>query len=264
MSKSLWFRLRALFRRRVVEREMAAEMQFHLEMETQKNERLGLSRAQARRRTMVAFGGVDRHQESMRDGRGVRLLEDLVRDRRYAARALRHNPGFTLAAVVTLGLAIGTNAAVFSVADGLLTRPFPVRAPDRLVALWNTSATDGLANQLAYDDYVDWRDRSGIFTALAAQTNAPLSLSERGGAEVVWSEIVSSNYFATLGLSPHLGRFFAADLTARPGAAPYAVIGYDLWQRQFAGDRTIVGRVVRVNRQPVEVIGVAPRCARIE
>src|SRR5262245_49303481 len=199
MSKSLWFRLRALLQRPAMEREMAAEMQFHLEMETQKNELLGLTRAEARRRAILAFGGVERHQESMRDGRGVRLLEDLARDLRYAVRALRHHPGFTLAAVVTLGLAIGTNAAVFSVVDGLLTRPFPVPAPDRLVALWNTSPTDGLANALAYDDYVDWRERSGIFASLAAQTNAPLSLAERSGAEVVWSELVSNNYFATLG-----------------------------------------------------------------
>ena len=141
---------------------MDDEMSFHSEMETQKNERLGMSRAAARRQAMLAFGGVERHQESMRDGRGVRLLEDLVRDLRYAARALWHNPGFTLAAVLTLALAIGTNAAVFSVVNGLIIRPFPVAAPDRLVALWNTNPADGGANQLGYNDYVDWRERSGI------------------------------------------------------------------------------------------------------
>jgi predicted permease len=189
----------------------------------------------------------------------VRLLEDLVRDLRFAVRALRFNPGFTVAAVVTLALAIGTNASVFSVVNGLIIRPFPVHAPDRLVALWNVNPNDGGANGLAYDDYVDWRDRSGIFGSLAAQMNAPLSLAERAGTEVVWSEIVSSNYFATLGLAPHLGRFFQADEATRPGAAPYAVLGYDLWQRQFAGDASIVGRDVRINRIPVEVIGVAPR-----
>src|SRR5262245_44925899 len=118
--KSLVLRVRALFERGAVEREMDEELRFHVEMEAERNVRLGMGPAEARRSALVAFGGIERHRESMRDGRGVHLLEDAARDLRYAGRALAKNPGFTLTAVLTLALAIGVNSALFSAINAIV------------------------------------------------------------------------------------------------------------------------------------------------
>jgi predicted permease len=257
--QSIGLRLRALLGRGTVEREMDTEMQFHLEMETQKHVRAGMAPAAARRRALLSFGGVERHRESVRDGRGTRWIEDFIRDLRYAARTLVRNPGFALASIITLGLAIGINGAVFTVVNGLILRPFQVPQPERLVSLFTNDPTNGGANEVGYDDFLDWRDRSGLFSGLAAQSTAPLSFSTGTGSEVVWSELVSGNYFSVLGLRPLLGRFFVAGEEARQSAAPYVVLSYDLWHQHFRGDSSVIGRIVRVNRAPAEIIGVAPR-----
>lgn len=258
--KGLRTRLR-LLRRRRAETDLSDEFRFHLEMETDKNVRAGMSPSAARRRAEAAFGGVDRHQEAMRDERGVRVLEDCIRDVRVALRTFARSPGFAVAAVLTLALAIGANAVVFTMVNGLLFRPFPVPDPDRLVALWETDPGDGGPRQLAWDDYVDWRDRSGIFARAAAQATAPLALSSaKNGdraAEMVWSEVVTDDFFSVLGLTPVIGRFFLRG-EAGPGGSPYIVIGEALWRERFQADPTVVGRAVQVNGQPFEVIGVAP------
>src|SRR5262249_951236 len=153
------------------------ELRFHVEMEAERNERLGMSPAEARRSAIVAFGGMERHSESLRDGRGVRLLEDLARDVRYAGRAFIKNPGFALTAVLTLALAIGINTVLFSAINAIVFRPFPVRSPDGLAALWGFDPKNGGAQELGYEDYIEWRDRSKVFTSLAAQATGPLSLT---------------------------------------------------------------------------------------
>jgi predicted permease len=251
-------RVRALLGRGAVEKEMTEEMRFHLEMETRRYVQDGMTPEAARRAALLSFGGIERHQEAMRDGRGVRWLEDFGRDLRYAARTLLRNPGFALASIITLALAIGMNSAVFTTVNGLILRPFSVAAPDRLVSLFNNDPAQGGAVEVGYDDYLDWRDRSGIFGGLAVQSTAPVSLSTGNRSEVVWSELVSGDYFAVLGLRPALGRFFVAGEEARR-AAPYLVLSHDFWQREFRGDSSVIGRIVRVNRSPVEIIGVAPR-----
>jgi predicted permease len=256
-APTLLARVRGFFRRAALDREMNEEMRFHLEMEAEKNVREGMSPEAARRKAIAVFGGVDRHQERMRDKRGGRWLEDAARDVRYAARTLVRNPGFAAAAVLTLALAIGLNGTVFSLINGMLLRPFPVPQPDRLVAVWGVDARDRGAVNLAYEDYIEWRDRSGLFTALAAQMPAPLTISADGSAEIVWSELVSGNYFATLGLRPRLGRFFVSGEEARAGGAAYVVLSHELWRRRFQEDARIIGRKIQVNNQPMEVIGVA-------
>jgi hypothetical protein len=251
-------RFRAFLNRRTGEHEMDDEMRFHLEMEAEKNLRSGMSAAEARRAAVLAFGGVDRHQETMRDRRGGRWLEDLGRDLRFAVRTLVRNPGFAIAAMLTLALAIGINSMVFTMVNGILLRPFQVPRPDELVSLWGVDERDHGAIQVGYEDYVDWRDRSGLFSSLAAQMNAPLSMTN-GAAEILWSELVTGNYFTVLGLKPELGRFFVAGEEARAGASPYVVLSYDLWQRRFQGDPQVVGRKITIQQRPLEVIGVAPK-----
>src|SRR6185312_3382024 len=120
------YRVRALLRRDDVERELRAELEFHLEQEAAKHVRAGLSPAEATYRARLAFGGVEVAKEGSRDARGTRTLERLAQDARFAVRALRKTPAFTLAVVLTLGLGIGANTAVFTVLDALLLRPLPV------------------------------------------------------------------------------------------------------------------------------------------
>ena len=128
-------RVRGMFRKRELEQELDDEVEFHLEMQTAENVRLGMSPEEARRRAVLLFGGVQGHKEAIRDARFPRVLEDFWDDARYGARTLRRNPGFAAAAVLTLALGIGVATAVFGVADQLFFRPLPLREPERLVSL---------------------------------------------------------------------------------------------------------------------------------
>jgi predicted permease len=260
--KGLLSRARSLVGARSAESRMEEEFRFHLEMEAQRLvEREGLSRGEAHRRARATFGGLDTHREEMRDGRGARWLDDTIADVRYALRAMRRSPGFAIAVGLTLGVGIGVNGIIFTSVDALLFRAIPAREPSRLVALFNVDAKSKQPFSMAYEDYVDFRDRSGVFDGLAAMTDMPLNLvvpGSAGGGDMVWGQLVSENYFSVLDMRPAAGRFFTpAD--APQGANPFAVLSYDCWRTRFAGDSTIVGRTVRINGTGFQVLGVAPR-----
>ena len=186
------------------------------------------------------------------------MIEWLRRDLRYGVRQLLRSPGFAVAAVLTLALGVGANTIMFSMVNGLLLRPLPVASPDRVVALYATDLRKGNAGNLSYPEYVDYRDRSGVFAGLVAQQGVPVSLSTAEGAEMVWSEIVTENYFSTLGLRPAVGRTFLPADAAGPGADPLAVLSHRLWRYRFGGDVSVIGRVIRLNGHPFTVVGVAP------
>ena len=256
--RGLAAKLRAMLGRRAAEARMEDEFRFHLEMETEKQRRAGLPPDEARRRALLAFGGAERWREDMRDGRGARWAEDLAADVRYAARTLRRSPGFALAAALTVALGVGLNGIVFGFVNGLLIRPVPATHPEQLVALFNTDRRGDGAHSLGYEDYLDFRDRSGAFAGLAAQTGIPLSLHAGEVADVVWGEMVTENFFAVLAMRPALGRFFTPE-DAAPGSNPLAVLSHDSWRRRFGGDPTVVGREVRINGHRFTIAGVAPK-----
>jgi predicted permease len=253
-------RLRGLLRRKAADRDVDDEMGFHLAMETEKNVQLGRTPSEARRRALLVFGGTERFKEAHRDARRLNRLEDLVRDLRFGLRAFVRAPLFAVTAMLTLAVAIGTCAIVFSMVNGMILRPFPVHDPERLVALWATDQAEGTM-AIGWDDYVSWRSESGVFSDLAAVQMAPLSIGGAGSddapADLLWSELVTPNYFSVLGLRPAAGRFFTASETA-VGSEPRVVISHAHWQARFGGARDVIGQSVLVNGEPATLIGVAP------
>jgi putative ABC transport system permease protein len=245
--------VRALLRKRDVEREMADEMRFHVEMEAEELRRAGMAPAEARRRALVAFGGVERFKEEARSGRALRWLEDLGADLRFAARSLRRSPAFTAVAVLALGLGIGVNAVAFGYVDAAAFRALPVDRPNELLAVYPV-AKDGDLLNASYPLYEDLRRGATAFNGVAAFVEGPVSLDAGADAEVVWAHHVSPNYFGLLGVRAALGRTLATG----DDRAPVVVLGHALWATRFGADPAVVGRTVRLNGSPFTVVGVMP------
>jgi putative ABC transport system permease protein len=186
-------------------------------------------------------------------------MRDLLNDLRIALRALRNNPSFTIAAVVTLGLAIAANTTVFTWIDGVLLHPIPgARNASELVALEEISST-GTSSPCAQPDFRDFQSGTKLLAGAFATHFTPFTIGERDQAERVFGQVVTANFFSVLGVKPLAGRFFLPqeDRDER-GAFPYAVISQRLWNRRFHKDPGAVGKVVRMNGHPLTVIGVAP------
>ncbi|HEY7237427.1 MAG TPA: ABC transporter permease [Gemmatimonadaceae bacterium] len=263
LLKGLTARARSLLASGASEARMEEEFRFHLMMETERLVAAGVEPVEARRRALVAFGGLDQHREAMRDGRGARLLADFLGDVRYALRAMRRSPGFALAVAITLGVGIGVNGIVFGFVDSLLFRPIPAHNANELVGVFTLDTKSGNAGLLAYRDYLDFRDQSGAFAGLAGAAGIPLNLvagnspGAPAAADMVWGEMVTENFFSVLGMRATIGRLFSAS-DAPQGANPFAVLSYESWKLRFHGDSSVVGHVVRLNGAEFTITGVAP------
>jgi predicted permease len=176
-------------------------------------------------------------------------------DLRYALRQLRKSPGFTIAAVLTLAMAIGANSVVFGVLNGLVLRPLNVPQAQSLYAIERASDKDMAQS---YPDYLDLRDRNRSFEDLAAFSVPQAALDTGENPSIVWGMEASGNYFDALHIQPYLGRFFHASDEHGPNSAPYIVLSYAYWHSHFHDDRGVVGRVVQVNKHPFTILGVAP------
>jgi hypothetical protein len=199
----IYLKLRGALLRGRVEREMDEELSFHVDRETEKHVRAGLSAQDARRRALIAFGGVDASREAMRDGRGARWLEDLVTDIRYALRWLLRSPGFATVAVLTLALGIGATTAIFAVLNAVMLEPLPYPDSDRLALIYGQNQERSIRGaNISMPDYLNWKqelksfERMGIF-----QWNSS-TISGGGEAERVAGADVSSDLFPTLGVAP--------------------------------------------------------------
>ena len=255
-------RLRQVLRRADAERRMDEEIAFHLEMETERHLRLGVGPAEARRRAVLAFGGVERHKEALRDGRRIPLLEELWRDVRLAARALARTPAFAAVAVLTLALGVGANAAVFGLVSATMLRPLPFPEPERLVTLYQRYDAPGREPRPSRWSYPEFAALASTLTAvshLAAYFADDVNLSTGVGEPMrVRAEMVTASYLPALGVRPSLGRGFLAHEDSAPGVHPVAVIGAGLWARAFGADSQVVGRRVLLNGVPLVVVGVMP------
>jgi predicted permease len=253
---SLRFRIPAIFHRDRVRAEMEEELRSHIEHRADDLERSGLTRAEAERRARIEFGGREKYKEEIHYALGSNLIETFLQDLRFSLRQLRKSPGFTCTAVLTLALAIGANAIVFGLLDGLVLRPLNVPQGENL---YGTQFGDNPTWQ-SYPNYLDLRDRNHSFEDLAAfNFNLGVGLDTGNDPTVANAFATTGNYFDVLRIHPYLGRFFHPSDEHGPNSAPYIVLTYAYWHTRFQDDRGVVGRVVQLDKHPYTIIGVAPQ-----
>ena len=263
-------RLRALFARSSVEQELDDELSFHIGREAEKYERQGMRHEAALRRARLEFGGVEQTKEASRDVRGIRRLESIARDLRFAVRSLKGRPAFTLTVIATLVLGIGANTAIFTLVDALVLRPLPgVSHSEQLVIVSDPAAVndnnvgDPVTDFVSFLLYRDVRGRNTVFTDMYANgwsgpIDVKIGASTDQAAEQPRARFVSGNFFSVLGVSAYAGRTFTPAEDETPGQDPVAVITYDYWQRRFSGAAAAIGSIMRVNDVAVTIVGVTP------
>src|ERR1039458_4894609 len=252
-----WFRSVAakFFRPSATAVDLSEELRSHIQLRVDDLLRSGLTRAEAERRARIEFGAWEKVRAESHEARGGNFLETSAQDLRFSVRVLLKSPGFVVAAVLTLALAIGANSVVFSTLNGLVLRPLHV--PDART-LYSLQRGDNTYIVQSYPDYLDLRDRNQSFTALAAYTIGQASFDAGENPSASWLYEVSGNYFDALGIQPYLGRFIHGSDEHGPNSAPYIVLGYGFWHSRFHDDTGVIGRVVRLNKHPFTIVGVAP------
>jgi predicted permease len=246
-----------------MEREMDAEMRFHVDARASDLEAQGIPRDEAAQRARQEFGSVAQWKDAGRDARGLSLVDGLNADLRYALRAMRRSPAFTLAAIVSLTLGIGANTAIFGLVDELLLKPLAVRHPNDLVHI-TTGGERGDANSGSsnYPWFTEVAARTDLFSDTMLVRHDVYKVGIAGKVEPIAGQFVTANYYSLLGVTPLLGRTFVHDDQPDRGAAPVAVISYDLWQRRFAGASRVIGESITVDQKPYTIIGVTPPAFR--
>jgi len=271
--RDLLYRLRAVVRHTQMERELEDELRFCVERETEKMERAGFSREEARRRVNLDFGGAEQLKERCRDARGTALIESLVRDLRYAVRILCGVPGFTAVVVLSLALGIGATTSIFTVVNAVLLRTLPVSDPQQLVvAYWKADGQVGMTTQNSVNRQDpasgQWLNSTFTLTALRhfrAATSGVLDVfgfypgtAGVSDGATTWSAhctFVTGNFFRAIRAGAALGRPLTEEDDRN--AATAAVVTYDFWQHELRGDASILGKVLRVDGVPVTVVGVS-------
>jgi predicted permease len=239
------------------ERELADEIESHVQMHVEDNIRSGMAPDQARRGAILKLGGVEPTKEAWRDRSTIPVLEHLVQDSRYAFRQLRQHVGFTATAILTLALGTGASVAIFAFVDAALLKPLPYRDPSRLVGVFETVALFPQSN-LSYPDYLDWKKLNQVMRSLDVFGQTGFSLSTETGARPATGVRVSAGFFRTLGIAPLLGRDFhdGEDLLEAPRTV---MLSYGAWQARYGGSADIVGKTIILSGNPTVVIGVLSR-----
>jgi putative ABC transport system permease protein len=254
--RSWW---RGIFQRSLVQNEMEAELQFHVEARAEELAQSGVPRAEALRRARLEFGGMEGKKEECLEARGASFLGNLIQDFRYGARTMRRAPGFTAMAVLALALGIGANTAIFSVVSAVLLRPLPYDRPNQLVQLWHVppqATFPGVAEfPVSPANFLDWRSQAQSFEGMAAYGRGGYTLTGSGEPETFRMIAVTEGLFSILHARPLLGRGFASGEN-EPGHEHEVVLSYGVWRRRFGGDSNILGKNITLNQQTFTVIGV--------
>jgi predicted permease len=254
--RSWILRLAGIFPNQQREQELTEELNSHLEMHIEDNLRAGMTPEKARRDAILKLGGVETTKQAYRERDTIPLLENLLRDLRFAFRQLGKNPGFTWTAILMLALGIGASVAIFAFVDAALIKPLPYRSPSQLVDVTESVALFGRAN-LSYPDYLDWKRLNKVFSSMDIHTRTGYLLNTQTGIEPIRGLRVSDGFFRTLGVTPVLGRDFYAgeDL---PQAPRTVILSYSTWQRRFGGRKNVIGETVTLSGVPNTIIGVLP------
>jgi putative ABC transport system permease protein len=245
-----------LFRRARTEKQLDAELRFHLDRQITDYVATGMTPEEAQRRARLEFGGLDQVKEECRDVGAARFIETLIQDIRYGLRQLRRNLGFTAVAIITLTLGIAATTAVFSVINGVLLKPLPYPNPSRVMILYGSTRRFAVSS-VSYPNFLDWQRMNRSFTDLASCRWERFNLSVPSGAEVVSAVMVSAGFFKVLGVPPMLGRGFSG-WDNHLGAAPTVILSYNFWQKHFGGTSSIIGKSITMGSRSYSIIGVLP------
>jgi putative ABC transport system permease protein len=252
-----WRRIRSIGRRQALESGLDEEMRFHIDEQTEKLRRAGMTPEEARRQALLKFGGLDRAKESTRDEFRSALLEDSVRDLRHGFRALRRSPGFAAVALVTLALGIGATSAIFSVVRTVMLEPLPYHEPDRVVAVWETNRGGTSRNVIAPANFVAWRERARTLEHLGMVGPVGVTMIINGQPGQIAGLSVSADVFRALGVQPALGRAYTAEEDLG-GNTAVIVLSHEFWQRRLGGRQDVLDLTFPTDDGPRTVIGVMP------
>ena len=252
-----WFvRLMGFFRRKRSERDLAVEMESHLQMHIEDNLRAGMSAAEAKREALMKLGGIEQTKEIYRDRRGLPLLETFFQDLRFSFRMLRKNPGFTVVVLLTLALGIGATTAIFSVVYGVLLRPLPYTDSSRIMAVFEVNSKGGWSH-LADPNFDDFRDQNRSFQAIAKYNYYVLSVSGTSQPSRTTVASVSPDFLKVFGIQPILGRDFSAG-DAKKGAARTTLVSYGYWKQYLGSSQDLSQSHLKIDGAVFSVIGVLP------
>ncbi len=250
---------RRLFRGNRMDQELAAELRFHFELQVAEKVRSGISEDEARRSSRLEFGGLPQIKEDCRDARGTTFVEHIGQDVRYALRMFGRTPGFTVVVAVTLALGIGANTAVFSLINAVLLRMLPVKDPQQLVSFSKIQPLNGRNDYFSLPDFESFQRPTNAFSGIFAFANlGGVNVEMNGHSKIANGQVVSGNYFSTLGVSAVLGRTIEPSDDQRTAATAVAVISYKYWRERLAGNAAVVGTKIVVNDYPFTIIGVTP------
>jgi len=250
-------RLGGLFHRKRRDRELAAELESHLQLHIEDNLRAGMGAAEARREAFMKLGGVEQTKENYRDHRGLPFLETLLQDFRFAARMLLKNLGFTAVAVLTLAIGIGANTAIFSIVNGVLLQPLPYPRPEQLVVVARTAPRFDHPVPVSGPNFLDWRTRARQFQFLAGFDGRGFTVMFGNEPENILGAAVSPNFLSVLQVAPILGRNFL-EPEEHTGNDHVAVITHSFWKERMGGDPGWIGRTLTLNGQVFTIVGILP------
>jgi putative ABC transport system permease protein len=252
-------RLRSLFHRDQLDRDLDDELAFHVARRADKNQAAGMEAHEARHAAHRQLGNVTHLKEEARNLRTMPTVEHFAQDVRYGGRMLLKTPLFAVIAIATLALGIGASTAIFSVVNSVLLRPLPYTQPAQLVQVWETNLKLGADRNVVNPiNFLDWTEQSHTFSGMAGIIDASTKLGLGHEPIQVPAILVTPKFFSILGVAPLLGSTFT-DNDGKEGEEIHLILTYDFWQRQFGGDENVVGRHIRNNERPATIIGVMPR-----
>jgi predicted permease len=259
--RAWWSRLVGMVGADRGDRDFAEELQSHLDHHIDDNIRAGMTPVEARRRAVIALGGIERTKEAVRDRRTLPVIDSLIRDVRHGVRSLIKSPGFALAGVIILGLGIGVNSAIFTIVNAVVLRPMPFPDADRIMRVWHTPPQSTFAGMevfaLSPANFIDWDAQNEVFESMAIYRYGRRTLTGSGEPDAVMIGRASASFLPILGVQPILGRGFTTD-DDRDGGERTVVLAEPFFKTRFGGDQSLLGRSIMLDGVPHTVIGVVP------